>query len=62
VFIAALTLHGPVQRLGAEYAGQLELSGPGMLHLATLLMVGSTLGLIGAWLSVGRHLRAVEPR
>ena len=62
VLLAALTLHGPVQRLGAEYAGQLELSVPGPPHLATLLAVGSVLGLLGAWLSVGRHLRAVEPR
>lgn len=62
VLLAALALHGPVQRLGAEYAGQLDLSGPGALHLAILLLGGGALGLLGAWLSVGRHLRAVEPR
>lgn len=62
VLLAALTLRGPVQRLGAEYAGQFDLSGPGPLHLAILLAGGSALGLLGAWLSVGRHLRAVEPR
>ena len=62
VFLAALTLHGPVLRLGAEYAGQFDLSGPRPLHLAVLLAGGGALGLLGAWLSVGRHLRAVEPR
>ena len=62
VFAAALALHGPLARLGSEYAGQLDLSGPGARQLASLLFGGSVLGLFGAWLSVGRHLRAVEPR
>jgi hypothetical protein len=30
--------------------------------LLVLLGGGITLGLLGSWLAVGRHLRAVEPR
>jgi cell division transport system permease protein len=62
VLFAALSLAGPLERLGAEYAGDFDLSGPGPAHFAALLLGGSALGLVGAWLSVGRHLRAVEPR
>ncbi len=58
----ALYLEGPLRRLGERYAGQLTLAGPGPEHLLTLLLAGAGLGLLGAWLSVGRHLRAVEPR
>jgi cell division transport system permease protein len=28
----------------------------------TLLLIGGTIGLIGAWLAVGQHLRNIKPR
>ena len=34
-----------------------------LLEVAVLLLaIGAGLGLLGSWLSVGRHLRRIEPR
>ena len=33
-----------------------------VLLFATLVAGGLLLGLLGSWLAVGRHLRAIEPR
>jgi len=55
-------LESPVQRLVGLYEGSFELqTQPGLL-LLLLLGGGIALGLLGSWLAVGRHLRAVEPR
>jgi cell division transport system permease protein len=55
-------LETPVQRLVGLYEGSFELqTQPGRL-LLILLGAGIALGLLGSWLAVGRHLRAVEPR
>jgi cell division transport system permease protein len=55
-------LESPVQRLVGLYEGSFELqTQPGRL-LLVLLGAGIALGLLGSWLAVGRHLRAVEPR
>jgi cell division transport system permease protein len=55
-------LEAPVHRLVGLYEGSFELqTQPGWL-LLVLLGVGITLGLLGSWLAVGRHLQAVEPR
>jgi cell division transport system permease protein len=55
-------LESPVQRLVGLYEGNFELqTQPGRL-LLVLLGGGIALGLLGSWLAVGRHLRAVEPR
>jgi cell division transport system permease protein len=55
-------LETPVHRLVGLYEGSFELqTQPGWL-LLVLLGVGITLGLLGSWLAVGRHLQAVEPR
>jgi cell division transport system permease protein len=59
---AGATLAPPLERLAALYAGQLVLAGPGLGHLLALLATGAVLGLLGAWLCVGRHLRDIEPR
>jgi cell division transport system permease protein len=57
-----MLLEAPVRRLVSLYAGSFELqTRPGQLLLA-LLGTGIVLGLLGSWLAVGRHLRAVEPR
>lgn len=62
VVTGALLLAGPMERLGTEYGTTLAAPMPGWQHLLVLLGGGAGLGLLGAWLSVGRHLRAVQPR
>ena len=57
-----LLLAGPLERLAEAYAVAIAPPAPRASHLAALLACGAALGLLGAWLSVGRHLRAVQPR
>ena len=58
----ALTLlRGPAARLAELYGSAWRLTG--LDARASLLLVagGALLGLAGAWLAVGRHLREIEP-
>jgi cell division transport system permease protein len=55
-------LEAPVHRLVGLYEGSFELQTQSGWLLLALLGAGITLGLLGSWLAVGRHLRAVEPR
>ncbi|MDO9371940.1 MAG: permease-like cell division protein FtsX [Gammaproteobacteria bacterium] len=61
VSLALWLLHGPVQRLAALYQSDFSLSGLGFTLTLWLVAAGAVLGLLGAWLSVGRHLANIEP-
>ena len=61
VWFCVLLLDEPIQRLTALYAGDYRLRGLGFLAGITLPAGGAALGLLGSWLSVGRHLAAIEP-
>jgi len=52
---------GPVERLAALYQSEFRLLAAGSLTVTALLAGGALLGLLGSWLAVGRHLRAIEP-
>lgn len=54
-------LDGPVARLSVLYNSPFEIGGIGFAASGGLLLGGILLGLTGAWLAVGRHLRAIEP-
>lgn len=62
VWIAQFMLQGPVARLSGLYEGQFELIGLGINGFFLVLLGSALLGWFGAWLSVLRHLRAIEPR
>ena len=62
ISVVLLWLSGPVDRLVRAYSGDFDLSGLGFAYTALLLLMSGLLGVIGAWLAVGRHLAAVEPR
>ncbi len=51
----------PVRAVASAYSSNFSLQGLGVVHSALVMAAGVTLGLAGAWLSVGRHLRAIEP-
>lgn len=54
-------LNGPINELASLYDSQFSLQWlSGMLSI-TLPFIGLTLGILGAWLAVGRHLSAIEP-
>jgi cell division transport system permease protein len=61
VWICFLLLGEPVERLTALYSGEYRLQFLAPLASITLVCGGALLGLLGAWLSVGRHLAAIEP-
>ena len=61
VAAAMAALSAPVARLADLYESGFALSGPGAREAAALLLAGGLLGLAGSWLSVGRHLGAIEP-
>lgn len=62
VMLAFLLLSGPVTGLMALYGSDFVLSGLTASDLLTLLVTAGGLGLVGAWISVVRHLRLIEPQ
>jgi cell division transport system permease protein len=67
--LAALILIGgmayldqSVGDLSAQYGGRFTMAGPGLRGVGILVGVGAGLGWLGALISTGRHLRAIEPR
>jgi cell division transport system permease protein len=64
LLIAAGTafLRPAVLRLAEAYQSSFALRGLGIVDSLQLVLIGACLGLLGAWLAVFRHLRAIEPR
>ncbi len=54
-------LNQPVVELAQLYKSSFTLNGLGLGEVFGLLLFSSLLGLLGAWLAVGRHLRQLEP-
>ncbi|SEL56175.1 permease-like cell division protein FtsX [Ectothiorhodospira marina] len=61
VTLTRILLAHPVQDLAALYGGQFGIQGLTATDSLTLLATGATLGLAGSWVTVGRHLRDIEP-
>jgi len=61
VAAALAVLREPVQRLAGLYESPFQLTGLNVGGAATLVLVACLLGLGGAWMAVGRHLREIEP-
>jgi cell division transport system permease protein len=61
VSVALVLLAEPVARLSALYGSRFVLGGLDVSGALILLLGATLLGLLGSWLAVGRHLRAVEP-
>lgn len=61
VIIAVVLLAAPVQTMTDLYGSQFKLSGLGFPGTGILCAAGAAIGLVGAWISVGRHLRMIEP-
>jgi cell division transport system permease protein len=54
-------LADPVRSVAASYSSAFTLRGLSFGFAFGLLTTGVALGLVGSWVSVSRHLRAVEP-
>lgn len=61
VTLSLWLLQGPVQQLSLLYNSNFELGSLESLATLVVLGAGGVLGLLGAWLAVGRHLRDIEP-
>ena len=59
--VSMLLLHDPVARLADLYGSRFFLVSLSAREVFTLILIGAGLGLAGSWLSVKRHLRAIEP-
>jgi cell division transport system permease protein len=62
VFFALQWFSQPIVQLADLYHSDFELRGLDFIDTLLLLLGGSMLGWIGAWLAVTRHLGAIEPR
>ncbi len=67
--LAALIVTGSLAYLGqavgelsAQYGGNFGMQGLGGRGFGLLLLTGAVLGWLGALISTGKHLRAIEPR
>ena len=59
---ALLLLREPVAQLSSLYASAFRLRMFDWRLAALVLGGGATLGWLGSWLAVGRHLKRIEPR
>lgn len=62
VAVSLRLLQGPVRQLARLHGADFDLAGPGVVNSLVLIGIAIALGLAGAWLSVKRHLSAIEPR
>lgn len=60
--LSLLLLSNPIEHLVTLYNSQFELAGLGFVETLLLLLISILLGLSGAWLAVGRHLREIQPQ
>ncbi len=61
VGIAIFLMGGPVKHLASLYGSPFKLHGLNAVTNIRFLAFSALLGLAGAWLAVGRHLRDIEP-
>lgn len=61
VILAVVLLAAPVETMTDLYGSQFRLTGLGFTGTGILCASGAAIGLVGAWISVGRHLRMIEP-
>lgn len=62
ISLSIVLLAEPVAELAGLYQSQFALQGLGVTGTLLLWLGSAILGLLGAWLAVGRHLGAIEPK
>lgn len=62
VLSAQFVMQGPVSQLAGLYDGEFTLIRLSLNDVFNVLLLSGFLGWFGAWLSVLRHLKAIEPR
>lgn len=62
IAVSLLWLSAPAKALAASYGSSFELLGLSFFQSVCLMVLACLLGLMGAWLSVARHLGDIEPK
>jgi cell division transport system permease protein len=62
LLISTLIMQEPINQLATLYNSDFSLQGLKFSEILILLISGGTLGLIGSWVAVGRHLKDMEPQ
>jgi cell division transport system permease protein len=62
VALVIAAVEAPIARLTALYGGRFRLGGLSLEEAGIVLLVGASLGLLGAWIGAARHLSRIEPR
>jgi cell division transport system permease protein len=62
VLLAQIMLQGSVSRMAGLYESNFSLLGLNISDILMVLLGSGLLGWVGAWLSVLRHLKSIEPR
>lgn len=61
IFILFLLVDGPVSSLAQLYNSPFQLSGMTIYDAAMVFAAAVSLGLVGSWIAVTRHIRTIEP-
>ena len=59
--ISLILMEKPIHNLAVLYQSDFQLAGLGLKNTLLLILISCTLGLIGSWLAVTRHLKDIEP-
>ena len=59
--VSLILMEEPIHNLAVLYHSDFRLSGLGLKNTLLLIIISCSLGLIGSWLAVSRHLKDIEP-
>jgi len=59
--LSLLMMETPIHKLAMLYQSDFRLGGLGIDYTILLILISCTLGLIGSWIAVSRHLKEIEP-
>lgn len=62
LFASIAIMEAPVKQLAGLYNSDFRLQGLDFKELGILMITGGSLGLLGSWIAVGRHISELEPR
>ncbi len=62
VTVSLMLLIDPINQLTALYTNKIQITNLTLIEVLILIVVGSSLGLAGSWLSVEQHIRHIEPQ
>ena len=59
--VSLALVENPIHKLALLYSSDFRLHGLGFVKTLLLILISCSLGLIGSWIAVSRHLKEIEP-